>query len=382
MKISSHIIQFRKSLHADPELSGKEYRTKDKILNFFKQYKPDKIYELSETGLAFCFEGKKAGKTIMFRADTDALPFDEENNIAHRSNNPGVMHACGHDGHSAILAALAEKLHLNPPQKGRAVLLFQPAEETGQGAYELLKTREFKQAEPDYIFGLHNIPGEEKHSVLLKEGSFASASEGMIIELKGKSSHAAEPENGNSPVWAVKEIIAAVKDITDNKKPFKDFVLITPIHIKMGEQAFGTTPGRAVIMLTLRSYTNEDMSILRNTTKTQISEIAEKHKLQLNISYTEVFPATENHQEAFRILEKVAKSKQFKIHYNSNPYRWSEDFGNYLKNYPGAFFGLGSGLEQPKLHNPDYDFPDEIIATGSELFYGICEEFLYDNKSV
>jgi amidohydrolase len=379
MKISSHIIQFRKDLHSDPELSGKEYRTKDKILNFFKQYKPDKISELSNTGLAFSFEGKEPGKTLMFRADTDALPFDEENNIAHRSKNPGVMHACGHDGHSAILTALAEKLHNKPPQKGRAVLLFQPAEETGQGAYELLQTPEFKQLEPDYVFGLHNIPGEEKHTILLKENSFASASEGMIIELKGKSSHAAEPENGNSPVWAIKEIIAAVKNITDNKKQFKDFILITPIHIKMGEQAFGTTPGKAVIMLTLRSYTNEDMSLLRNKTKDRISEIAKSHNLQLDISYTEVFPATENHPEAYNILHKVTKNKQLNIKYNPQPYRWSEDFGNYLNNYPGAFFGLGSGLEQAKLHNPDYDFPDEIIATGSELFYGICEEFLYDN---
>lgn len=377
MKISHDIIAFRKELHSRPELSGIEYNTKKKISDFLKKYKPDELIELSKTGLAFVFKGPKAGKTLMFRADTDALPFDEENTVAHRSQNPGVMHACGHDGHSAILTALAEKLHRNRPEKGRAILLFQPAEETGQGAYELLQTPEFKTIEPDYIFGLHNIPGEKLHSVLLKENSFASASEGMIIELKGKSSHAAEPENGNNPVWAVQKIIQAVKAITAQKNTFDDFVLITIIHIKLGEQAFGTSPGKATVMLTLRSYTNNDMQKLRQAAENKIQEIAQAHQLRLNISFREVFPATENHPEAYNLLHEIVNNKKFKITYNKTPYRWSEDFGNYLREFPGAFFGLGSGINQPKLHNPDFDFPDELIATGSEIFYDICRKFLY-----
>lgn len=370
-------IRFRQLLHSEPELSGKEFVTKQRILEFIKQFKPNAVHELAETGLAVEFSGKTGGKTLMFRADIDALPFSEESSLDYQSKHEGVMHACGHDGHTSILTALAEKLHRCPPQSGRVILLFQPAEETGEGALQLLNDPKFESIKPDYIFGLHNIPGEPMHSILLKSNAFASASEGLIIRLKGKSAHAAEPENGLNPVWAVESLTTEIRKILDNPKGFKDFVLITVIHIKLGEIAFGTSPGEAVMMLTLRSSRNDDMEKLRGKVMQKAEDISKSMRLKVEFEHTEVFPATENHPEAFEILEESLLSVDtHEIKYLETPFRWSEDFGNYLNEFSGAFFGLGSGINQPKLHNPDYNFPDELIATGSDIFYRIADYIL------
>jgi len=366
--VNKDIISLRHKLHKHPEVSNDERHTSTLIKSFILNYQPDEVVELGRNGLAFVFKGKHEGKTLMFRAELDALPINENSSLDYSSVNNNISHACGHDGHMAILAGLAQTIAENRPTKGRVILLFQPAEEIGQGAEEIVNNPEFIRIEPDYIFALHNIPGVELHKVLIKRGSFASASKGMTIKLFGKTSHAAEPENGISPVNAIALIIEALNKLIENKSIFSGLTLLTIVHIIAGEIAFGTSPGYAEIRITLRAYENEDMELLTKKVETSIDEISKAERLRTEISYCDVFPATINNADCVRIIETSAKENNLEIVHIVQPFKWSEDFGFYTEKYKGALFGLGAGIDHAQLHNPDYNFPDEIIETGINTF--------------
>ncbi|MAT37972.1 MAG: hypothetical protein CL946_00025 [Ectothiorhodospiraceae bacterium] len=368
---NKEIIALRHYLHQNPEVSNQEYRTSEYITAFVHRFKPSEVISLSNTGKAFVFEGRKPGKTLVFRAELDALPIAEISQLEYASRHENVAHVCGHDGHMAILAGLAQRIAEDPPEFGKAVLLFQPAEEVEQGARDVVESPEFKNIAPDYIFALHNIPGIEKHKILLKNGSFSAASKGMTVKLFGKTSHAAEPENGISPANAISEIITRLHEIGSNTTLFKDLTLLTFIHIKMGEISFGTSPGYAEIRITLRAFENEDMDLLTQYCENTINDISKGEHLTCDISFSEVFPASVNNDECVRLVEQSAKHNDLKYEFIETPFKWSEDFGYYSEKYSTCLFGLGAGLQQPQLHNPDYDFPDELIETGVNVFYSI-----------
>jgi amidohydrolase len=366
-----NIIALRHELHKYPELSNKEFETSGRIAVFFENLFPDQVIKLGDTGLAFVFNGKESGKTLMFRAELDALPIAETNNMPYASVHKGIAHVCGHDGHMAILSGLAKKISAHRPLKGKVVLLFQPAEEVEQGAYDVVNHPDFSKIQPDYILALHNIPGEEKHKILIKEDSFAAASKGLTVKLYGKTSHAAEPENGINPAQAISKIIQELHQLRNRKNQFEDLILLTIIHIQLGEIAFGTSPGYAEIRLTLRSFNNNDMELLSGHTEQIIKKIAREEKLKLTLEYSEVFPATVNDKECVEFIQEAAGENQLALESISKPYKWSEDFGYYTQKYKGGFFGLGAGINQAALHNPNYNFPDEIINTGINMFYSI-----------
>ncbi len=256
------LIKLRKELHRNPELASKEKNTSERIKNFITQFNPDEIItNIAGNGIAFIFIGKEKGKTILFRSELDALPISEQNEFEYKSAVENVSHKCGHDGHMTILCGLASLFKNKKPKKGKVVLLFQPAEETGEGAAKVMKDKKFEKIKLDYVFALHNLPGYPAGSVIIKNGTFASASKGIIIKLLGKTSHASEPENGITPTPAVASIIQKLPLITKEINKLNQFSLITIIHVRIGDVAFGTTPGYAEIMATLRSYHDEDMQL-------------------------------------------------------------------------------------------------------------------------
>ncbi len=373
------IIKLRQELHKHPEVSNKEYNTSERIINYVKKFNPDELIKLGETGVAFVFNGKEQGKTVVFRAELDALPIREMSGLKYSSVNDHIAHSCGHDGHMAILTGLAQRVSENRPARGRVVLLFQPAEEVEQGARDVVENQKFINFKPDYLFALHNVPGFEKHQIILKKGSFASASKGMTIKLRGKTAHAAEPQNGISPANAISEIIKKLHELGANKTPFKDFVLLTIIHIQLGEISFGTSPGYAEIRVTLRAFENEDMDLLTRSCEKLITEISKAEKLACEFLYSEAFPATVNNDECVRIVERSAKHLGLTIENIEKPFKWSEDFGYFTQKYDACYFGLGSGKNQPPLHNPDFDFPDEIIETGINIFNSIYKNTNFKN---
>ena len=373
----NELIKLRKSIHSEPELAGEEKSTVEKVIKFISKFSPDEtIKNIGGNGIAFIFKGKEEGASVLFRCELDALPIQEINDFDYISKFENKGHKCGHDGHMTVLAGLAEQVSSNKDFKGKVILLFQPAEETGEGAGRMINDAKLSKIKPDYVFAFHNLPGYELNSILIRKGSFASASKGMIIKLTGKTSHAAEPENGINPSFAVAEIIKKLLLLPEKLKNKNDFILVTIIHARIGERAFGTSAGYAELMATLRAFRNDDMRSLISESEEIVNKIASDQKLKVEISYTEEFPATVNDNECVEIIKNAAEKNNFSISEIKTPFRWSEDFGHFTEKYKGALFGIGSGENHPQLHNPDYDFPDEIIPVGVTIFHTIMNEIL------
>ena len=206
----------RRELHAHAELAGHENETSRIIRSFIEPFEPNGVVEEWASGwLAAVFKGRDDGPSVMFRAEIDAVPVKEDNPADYRSCRLGVSHACGHDGHAAIVAGLAARLHRHPHCRGRVVLLFQPAEETGAGALAVLEDAQFDSIVPDWTFALHNLPGEKFGEVQIKSGPFAAGSVGTVLHFQGKTSHAAYPEQGQSPAPAVAQLIRDLTALPD-----------------------------------------------------------------------------------------------------------------------------------------------------------------------
>jgi amidohydrolase len=371
------LIQLRQELHKHPEVSGKETETAQRIIDFLSKYKPNEIItNLGGNGLLAIYKGDEEGKTILFRCELDALPIQEINSFEYKSVYEGVSHKCGHDGHMAILCGLAKTFHNNPLEKGTVMLLFQPAEEDGSGAKSVVSDEKFKDIKVDYTFALHNLPGYPLHQIVIKENTFTCAVNSIIIQLQGKTSHASEPENGNNPALAISEIISAYNAKIQADISKENYCLITPIHINMGEKAYGVSAGYGEVHFTVRSDSNAFMQNTERKLEKIASDIALKYNLKSNILWTDSFQANENNKEAVNYIKESALKLNFDILEKELPFSFGEDFGLITQQFKGAMFGLGAGENSPSLHNPDYDFPDEIINTGSTLFYQITKEIL------
>lgn len=371
------LIDFRHTLHQNPETANQEHETAQRVKEFLANYPPDELIEnLGGTGIAAVYNGETEGKTLMFRCELDALPIVEDNNIPYASQNKGNGHLCGHDGHMAIISGLGQLLHHNRPKKGRAILLYQPAEETGQGAPQIMADDKFAAIRPDYIFALHNIPGAPIGQVLVRDNVFASASKGMIVRLKGKPSHASHPEGGVNPSLGASQIIQAMLALPQLSTPFEQAALVTAIHTRIGMAAFGTSPGEGEVMFTLRTHRNEDMGQLTSRATQVATDLAKAHQLQPTIKWVEEFDGVENDAECVQLIREAAKGLGFELKERQHPFSWSEDYGIFTSSLKGAMFGLGSGENQPQLHNEDYDFPDKIIPQGVAMFYSLITRLL------
>lgn len=366
------LTQFRQELHQHPELSGQEVDTAHKIKTYFEPLKPDGVItKIGGEGVVFIFNGMHAGPTTLIRSELDGLPIAEESNLKYKSKIPGKSHSCGHDGHMAIVCGVGEAMAKNRPERGRVILLFQPAEETGEGASMVLKSSSFSLLQPDYAFALHNLPGYDKNEIILKKGPFTAASKGMEIFLKGRTSHAAHPEDGNSPAEAMSKIIIGLQQLPEE---IPEFSLITVVHAVLGELAFGTTPGKAIIRATIRSYEDRIMDRLTYHSEKLVHQIASSYGVSVSFNYKDCFNATENHPEAWEIAHTAASRLNLNSRHLDAPFRWSEDFGQFSGVTKTMLFGLGAGPGHPQLHEAIYDFPDEIISTGVQMFTGIIRQ--------
>ena len=369
------LVQLRHSLHQNPELSGLEFKTAQRIITFLKDFKPSEIiHPVGQTGIIAVFKGKNEGPKTLIRCELDALPIQEINSFTHKSTIDGVSHKCGHDGHMAILCGVASLLSEANNFNGTVYLLFQPAEEDGEGAKKIINDSLFQNIKPDFVFALHNLPGYPLGQIVLKNGTFSCAVNSMLISLSGKTSHAAEPENGINPAMAISEIITQFNEKIQPDISKNTFCLITPIFINLGKKAYGVSAGFGEIHFTIRSNSNKNMDKIETELMTLANEIAQKHQLIPEISWTQQFRANENNPEAVSIIKKAAESKGFDLFEKETPFSWGEDFGLFTEHFPGAMFGLGAGEKVPSLHNPDYDFPDELIPVGAKMFYEIIKE--------
>ncbi|HSV89285.1 MAG TPA: amidohydrolase [Bacteroidales bacterium] len=370
--LEQKLVDLRKTLHRHPELSGKELQTSSRLKKFLREFPPDEIIEqVGGHGLIALFKSGLPGPSILLRCDMDALPIHETNNFDHRSENEGVAHKCGHDGHMAIMAGVSAMLSKQKPAMGSVSLLFQPEEENGRGAEKVLSDAFFETFKPELVFAMHNLPGFAENLVVSKQGCFASASRGLIIRLHGSTSHAAYPELGRSPVRVVGGLLESLTNLPLKKATFEDYCLVTIIHARIGERAFGTTPEEAVVMATLRSNLDKDMARLTFEAEELVKGLCHLYGIAYELEYTEVYPATMNDSKAFELVKNAALKSQVEFQEIQHPFRWSEDFGRFTSKYPGAVFGLGVGIDHPGLHSNSYDFNDNVIRTGIKVFLNI-----------
>lgn len=373
----SKLIKIRQYLHANPELSGQEFHTAEKIVELIKPYHPTAIIEnVGGAGVVAVFSSGKKGATVLFRSELDALPIHESNDFEYRSKVDNVAHKCGHDGHTAILIGLAERLSEQPLPKGQVILLFQPAEENGTGAKTVLESPKFANIQPDYVFAFHNLPAYPLHQIVVRQNSFTAAVKSIIIKLHGKTAHAAEPEHGINPALAIADILNQLNTISNNQPEREDFAVVTPIHINMGEVYYGISAGYGEVHLTLRAWTEEQLNTLTENLLQIIHVVSDTHQIKTTIEWTHHFAANQNDTTAVDVVVKSAIENQLSVVSRPYPFKWGEDFGLFTQKYKGAMFGIGSGENTPALHNPDYDFPDAIIPTGVDLFYKIASNII------
>jgi len=377
MPAENSLVQIRKELHRYAEISEREFQTARKVVDFARLCQPTAILEnIGGTGVLVIFDSKKEGPTVLFRAELDALPIAEINEFEHQSKDDQVSHKCGHDGHMTILLGLAQRLSQEPIEKGKVVLLFQPAEEIGAGAKAVLSDDRFKKIQPDYVFALHNLPGFPLHEIVFKKDAFTASVKSLVARFFGETAHAAEPENGRNPALAMAKAIQKLESLENNDPKQADFSLITPVHMQLGNIDYGTSAGYGEIHLTMRTWNEDLLGEIFSKASEVIRSVARDYQLETEITDLHHFVSNNNHADAVDLIIQAAKELDLSLSEKSYPFKWGEDFGLFTQEYKGAMFGLGAGLETPALHNADYDFPDEIISTGVNLFNKISRKIL------
>lgn len=357
----------RRDLHACPEVSGQEVRTAARIRAFLSACNPAELLDGlgGGHGLAAVFTGPDVagGPTVVLRAELDALPIQETGTTAHRSTCDGVAHLCGHDGHLAALCGAGLALGAVPPRHGRVVLLAQPAEETGEGARAIADDPRYRALAPDWILALHNLPGHPLGEILVREGPFTAGSVGLLARLQGRTSHAAYPEHGASPAGALADLVTGLVTLPIAIEARGELALVTIVHARLGDPNFGTSPGDAELGATLRASREPVLAELREAAAALIHALAARDGLTAELEWVQEFPPVVNHAGAARLAVAAARRAGLAVaEPTENPFRWSEDFGWFLRQGPGALIGIGAGLSQPELHADDYDFPDKLLA--------------------
>ena len=369
-----NLTEIRHTLHRLAEPSGCEARTQQFLLDTLRTLQPTGIHTFANSrNFLAVFDTGHAGPTTLFRGDFDAVRVDETIDVPYASETAGVAHKCGHDGHATILLGLAEQLHLHPLEKGRAILFFQAAEETGEGAGQLLKTGVLDEYRPDHVFALHNIPGAPLGTVICKTGSFTCSVVSCDIELHGHTSHASEPLKALSPYPAAKAITDELLALNRYDMERDDFCLLTLVEFRVGEPAYGVTAGHGVLRFTLRAKDDKLLQLTKSRLEEIVSKVAEATPgLTTSIGWKEYFACSANAAEAVDRIRAAARACGLPYQEKPQPFSWGEDFGLLTQQYDGALFGLGSGESQPPLHHQHFDFPDDLVPIGVKLFYEIA----------
>lgn len=371
------LTAFRRDLHRRPEISGEEAETAAAIVAALQQLSPTRVLTgLGGHGVAAVFDSGKDGATVLFRAELDALPIHEISDAAWRSEIDGKGHLCGHDGHMTMLLALGRLLTRQPVAKGRVVLMFQPAEEDGSGARAVVADPQFNEIAPDWAFAIHNEPGKPFGYVATRAGLINCASQGMKITLTGKTAHAATPEDGVSPTQAISELIPALSALGQGGKLDEDFRLVTITHVNVGEPTFGIAPGEATLFATLRSAYDDPMAGMVAEAQLIAREVSTHQGLEVAFEVFDDFAASINHPEAAEVAIRAMDTLGVPNGSEGLPMRASEDFGVFGWGAKAAMLCLGPGEDFAALHNPDYDFPDDLIPIGASIFERIARDLL------
>jgi len=390
---SAQVIQaIRRDIHAHPELCFEEKRTSDVVAQQLESWGIKIHRGLGKTGVVGIIEGSLGkGRSIGLRADMDALPLQEHNHFEHASQHPGKMHACGHDGHVAMLLGAAHYLAQHREFKGTVYFIFQPAEEGGGGAREMIRDGLFDLFPCDAVFGMHNWPGIPVGDFGVTPGPMMASSNEFQITVKGKGGHAALPHNSADPVFAASQMIGSLQAIiTRNKRPVDAAVLsITQFH---AGDASNIIPDSAWIGGTVRTFTHEVLDLIESRLHQIASATAQAFDCSAEVTFSRNYPPTINHEKETAFAVDVMKELVGEHHVNSriDPTMGAEDFAFMLQEKPGCYVFIGNGdgdhrsqghgLGPCQLHNPCYDFNDQLLPLGSTYWVRLVERYLESTK--
>jgi amidohydrolase len=383
---SAAVAAIRRDLHAHPELCFQEQRTSDVIAKALTDWGIPVQRGLGTTGVVGIVKNGSSPRAIGLRADIDALPITEHNRFAHASQHPGKMHACGHDGHTAMLLAAARHFARQRHFDGTVYLIFQPAAEGGGGAREMIKDGLFDRFPMEAIFGAHNWPGLAVGQFALKSGPVFASSNEFKITIRGKGAHGAMPHLGIDPVPVACQMVQAFQTIiTRNKRPLDTGVIsVTMIHT--GE-ATNVVPETCVLEGTVRTFTTDVLDLIERRMKTVAEQTCAAFEAGCEFEFVRNYPPTINHpaETAFaqRVMAEVVGAENV---LEFEPTMGAEDFSFFLQHKPGCYFVIGNGdgthrdgghgLGPCMLHNPSYDFNDDLIPLGATLWVRLAEAWL------
>ena len=381
------IAACRRELHQNPQTAYEEEfaaaLVKKKLTEWGIKFKDG----IATTGIVATIEGQKSdsGKTIGLRADMDALDITEKTNLPHASQNKDKMHACGHDGHTATLLCAAKYLNENRNFNGTVHLIFQPAEEGGNGAYKMIDEGLFKDFPCDYVFGIHNWPWEPVGKVMMRTGPLLASVDRFTVNITGQGGHAAMPQGTIDPAIVASHITTALQSIVSRNVDPIDTAVVSVTNINVGTGAFNIIADTAEISGTVRTFQPETRDMIKKRIRDIVQNVAAAFDATTEIEFGDGTDATINSADGVNMAAKAFAEivGESNIDTDCPPCMGGEDFGAYMSHKPGAFIFVGQGVEGDEdsphnqgLHSPYYDFNDDIIPIGASFFAKITETYM------
>ena len=387
MAFQSELRRIRRDLHAHPELCYEEQRTSDVVAAKLTEWGIPVVRGLGRTGVVGIIKNGTSERAIGIRADMDALPMQEMNTFEHASRHPGKMHACGHDGHTAMLLGAAYHLAKHRNFDGTVYLIFQPAEEGGAGAREMIADGLFTRFPMDAIYGMHNWPGAATGTLSVVEGPMMASSNEFYVTVKGKGAHAAQPHKGIDPVMVAVQIAQSWQTvITRNKSPLDTAVLsITQIH---AGSATNVIPDDANLVGTVRTFTTAVLDLIEERMREIAVHTAAAFGAEVEFKFKRNYPPLVNHAKETAFAVEVMKTVvgADKVNANVEPTMGAEDFAFFLQEKAGCYIFIGNGdgdhrdgghgLGPCVLHNGSYDFNDDLLPIGASFWVQLAEASL------
>ncbi len=375
------LTAFRRDLHAHPELGFQETRTSARVAGMLEALGITVHRNIGKTGLVGVLTGKRqgSGRLIGLRADMDALPMQEANMFGHASTKPGLMHGCGHDGHTAILMGAAKYLALTRNFDGTVAFIFQPAEEGLGGAKAMIEDGLFERFDCDAIYGLHNWPGLPFGMIGINPGAMMAAADKFEVVIQGRGGHGAHPYQTVDPVLVAAHVITALQSVVSRNVSALDAAVVTVASVQAGDPlAMSVIPHQAKLVGTVRTFRHSIQSLVQERMQSLIQQIAAGFGASAILNYQRIYPATINTPTEAMFVADVATELfgSDKVVRDLQPSMGAEDFSFMLQHKPGAYFRLGQGGAERGcyLHNPNYDFNDAVIPTGAGLFAALVEK--------
>ncbi|AUH64422.1 M20 aminoacylase family protein [Paracoccus zhejiangensis] len=369
------ITAWRRDFHEHPELLYEVHRTAGRVADLLREFGVDEVVEgIGQTGVVGVIRGKtdSKGRVIGLRADMDALPIIEQTGVEYASKTPGKMHACGHDGHTAMLLGAAKYLAETRNFDGTAVVIFQPAEEGGAGGLAMIEDGLVDRWGIQEFYGMHNMPGMPVGSFSIRPGAMMAAADQFDITVTGKGGHAAKPQSTIDPVLVSAQIITALQSIVSrNVDPLKNAVVSTCV-VSTDSTAYNVIPQVVQLKGTARSLDPDVRTQLEEGITRIATNVAAAFGAKAEVVYHRGYPVTMNNEEATVWAADVARGIAGDINMDMEPMMGGEDFSYMLNERPGAYIWVGNG-DTAMVHHPAYNFNDETIPAGSSWYAGMVE---------